>query len=192
MTAAVGVIQISDRRQLSDDELLGRIARGAPPLTVQLRDPTLGGQELLAWGRRLRDATRRVGAKLVVNDRLDLALLLAADGLHLGRHSMPVADVRAVLGETAWVSCSAHQVSDVVANARRGADASLLSPIFVSPGKGAALGLGALSDAREALGSLGHAVYALGGVTPERVAACMSAGASGVASIRSDLVSLAA
>jgi thiamine-phosphate pyrophosphorylase len=185
------VIQISDRAQLGDDELLRRVSRGGSGLAVQLRDPALEAADLLDLGRRLRRATREVGASLVVNDRLDLAILVEADGVHLGRRSVSVRDAREGLGPDAWVTCSAHSAEEALANARAGAQASLLSPIFSSPGKGEALGLEELGRARQLLGDHDHAVYALGGVDAERVASCLEAGADGVAAIRADLTTCA-
>jgi thiamine-phosphate pyrophosphorylase len=159
-------------------------------LAVQLRDPELPSAALLAVGLRLREATRAVGARLVVNDRLDLARLLGADGVHLGRRSVSVADARSFLGAGAWISVACHAVDEVVAAGRAGADAAVLSPIFASPGKGPPLGLEALAAARARLDAAGLeavALLALGGVDAERAGACFAAGADGVAAIRADL-----
>lgn len=182
------LVQISDRARVPDDELIRRIERGGPGLAVQLRDPALSAGELLALGRRLRSATRAVGARLWVNDRLDLAVLLDADGVHLGRASVSVADARRALGADRVVSRSAHSLDDVVRAAEAGADAVLLSPVFASPGKGAPLALGAVAEARHRLPSTTR-LYALGGVDLTNAASCVAAGATGVAAIRADLTS---
>lgn len=157
-------------------------------VSVQLRDPQLPARERLRLGRALREATRVMGASLVVNDRADLAVILGADGLHLGRGSMTAEEARELLGPEAWISMSAHSVEDVVTAARAGASAALLSPIFASPGKGAPLGVGALSEARAALAAEGLSIrlFALGGVTAVNAGACFAAGAEGVAAIRAD------
>jgi thiamine-phosphate pyrophosphorylase len=171
---------------------LARVARVAPHrgpgFAVQLRDPGLSARELLDLGVQLRDATRAAGAKLVVNDRLDLALAIGADGLHLGRRSMRVGDARAVAPDL-WISVSCHAVEEVPVAAQAGADAVLLSPVFVSPGKGPPLGIEGLASAR-AIAPRGLQILALGGVTTSNAAACFAAGASGVAAIRADLTSL--
>lgn len=193
------VQQITDLATLPETALFERLraaGQHAPAaranLSVQLRDPGLAVRELARLGAELRARTRDVGAALVVNDRVDLALLLEADGVHLGRRSVSVADARVLLGERAWLSTSAHSVDDVLAAARAGATATLLSPIFASPGKGAPLGVGALAEARAALAARGLTVqlFALGGVTLQNAAACLEAGADGVAAIRADLVPL--
>ena len=165
---------------------------GRARLSVMLRDPQLPLRELLRLGRSLRAATRELGVALIVNDRADLAVLLEADGIHLGRHSMAVTDARALLGPGAWVSTSAHSPADVIAAARAGANAALLSPIFASPGKGAPLGPAALEETRSLLAAEGLALrlYALGGVTPDNAARCFEAGADGVAAIRANLAEI--
>lgn len=188
---------ITDLTSVSEATVLERIARASrhpvesrARLSVQLRDPEIGVRDLANFGERLRKITSAVGARLIVNDRVDLALFLGADGVHLGRRSMDVADARRVLGPGAWISTSAHAIADVLAAARAGANAALLSPIFASPGKGAPLGVSALAEARRALSREGlylH-LYALGGVTPENAGTCLAAGAEGLASIRGDLI----
>jgi thiamine-phosphate pyrophosphorylase len=191
---ALRVIQISARGLVGDDEVLRRVQSlgndSGGAFAVQLRDRALAGGALYELGQKLRFATRAAGAGLIVNDRLDLALALGADGIHLGRHSVSVADARALLGPDAWVSMSAHDLDDVAAGRRAGATAVLISPIFTSPGKGPALGLAALTEARTLLSGSDVRLFALGGVTVERAPACFEAGADGVAAIRADLTPL--
>ena len=190
------VLQITDAGALPERALFDRIAALAalPPalracFAVQLRDPGLSTRALLALGGRLREATRALGAGFVVNDRLDLALALGADGVHLGRRSVPVRDARALLPPGAWISVACHAPAEVARAAAEGADAALLSPIFASPGKGPPLGIEALREARAALGERSAVqLLALGGVTAENAGACLAAGADGVAAIRADLV----
>lgn len=185
---------------VSETALFERLGRAADldsaaraHLSVQLRDPALPVRELLRFGHALRAVTRELGASLIVNDRVDLALLLDADGVHLGRHSMPVAAARALLGPARSIATSAHSLDDVVASARAGADAVLLSPIFASPGKGTPLGPAALAGARAALSAEGLSLrlFALGGVTAVNGRECLAAGADGVAAIRADLTRFA-
>ena len=155
---------------------------------MQLRDPGLRGRELLALGRRLRAATHAVGGRLWVNDRLDLAVLLEADGVHLGRASVSVADARRALSDDGVVTCSAHGIEDAVRAAADGADAVVVSPVFASPGKGPPVGLDALAETRRRLPAT-VGIYALGGIDPATASGCIAAGATGVAAIRADLTS---
>lgn len=200
--ASLRALQITDARALPEAEIVARIRRVAAlpeparrAFAVELRDPELPTRALLALGRTLRDETRAAGCALIVNDRLDLALLLDADGLHLGRRSIGVAEARALLGPDRFVSVACHSVDDVRRAATAGADAVKLSPIFASPGKGAPLGPAALGEARAALAACGKSaacLWALGGVDAENAALCFAAGADGVAAIRADLSTLLA
>src|SRR5262249_15230078 len=135
---------------------------------VQLRDPELPARSLLSKGIALRDRLRAMGAAIVVNDRLDLAIALGADGVHLGRRSVSVADARSIVGP-GGISVACHSVDEVRRAASEGADAALLSPIFASPGKGPPIGVAAIEAARAAIEARGSAlsILALGGITRE-------------------------
>ncbi len=179
------LLQITDAARVPFAELVARIERGGPELAVQLRDPALDARALFALGQALRERSRAAGALLFVNDRLDLAALLGADGVHLGRRSVSIRCARAFLGEV-LVSVSAHDVEEAVARAEQGADAVLLSPVFASPGKGRPLGAARLTEARARMSGR-CALLALGGVDRERARECLAAGADGVAAVRADL-----
>lgn len=188
-------VQITDQTQIAEEALLARLDglgapsehRAATPV-VMLRDPQLSSQRLLALARRLRDRTRAVGALLWVNDRLDVAALAGADGVHLGRRSVAIEEARRFLGSSCSISIACHDVEEVLSARDRGADAATLSPIFASPGKGSPLGLEAIRQARARLGDApGFTLLALGGVDASNVAPCLEAGADGAAAIRADL-----
>jgi thiamine-phosphate pyrophosphorylase len=159
-------------------------------LAVQLRDPHLSGQDLWRLAEALRARTRALGMSLIVNDRLDVAAAIGADGVHLGRRSVGIADARSLLGPATWVSVSAHSIADVRAGADAGASAVMLSPVFDSPGKGPALGADALREARRLIDARAVRPWliALGGIDAGRAAQALDAGADGVAAIRADLL----
>ena len=189
------VLQITaERRVLPEAELRARLdALASLPeaarrgYAVQLRDPELPARALLALGAPAPGGDARPGGGARgVNDRLDLAIALGADGVHLGRRSVSVADARALLPPGTWISVACHAVGDVVRAAGEGADAALLSPIFASPGKGPPLGVEAIREARDAVGE-DILLVALGGVREESAGACFAAGAGAVAGIRADL-----
>ena len=195
------IVQITSLALLPEAELVARLERlrALPPELrrhgmVQLRDPELPARELLRLGRRLRELTAAVGMGLVINDRLDLARLLSADGVHLGRRSTDVSHAREFLPEGLWVSLSCHSPEEVVQAEERGADAALLSPIFATPGKGTPLGTAAIREARKLVTRRGGniEILALGGVTTENARECLVAGADGVAGIRAELWGVAA
>lgn len=167
----------------SEAALLRRIgtlaARAAPgTVVVQLRDTCRPARERLAIGRELRRITLQTGQWLAVNDRLDLAVLLEAEWVHLGERSVSVADARSLMGGKVRISRACHDPS----RANSGADAILLSPVIAARKGRDALGPAALARARSAVGAASW-VYALGGVSAATAESCLAAGADGVAVI---------
>lgn len=190
MNAPPRLIALSDRSVAPAAVTLARFERlvhDARPGTVmlQLRDRELPVRERLAFGRELRALTTSAGQLFQVNDRLDLAALLRADAVHLGEGSVAALDARRLVGEGPLITRACHAAGDVTES---GVDGWLVSPLL-APRKGqAALGLGFLgglhAQAPAAAGSPGRPyLYALGGVTAENAAACLAAGATGVAVI---------
>jgi thiamine-phosphate pyrophosphorylase len=169
------------------DAAAGALPPGA--FGVQLRDKRrpVASLRMLALG--LRVVTRKHGAWLVVNGDAGLARDVGADGVHLGRGAGDVASARAMFGRRTWISVAVHSDDEARRAVEDGADAALVSPIFPTrpPSPTAApkreRGLHALRAARAVVGSRVR-LYALGGVTPERVAGCAAAGAYGVAVLR--------
>jgi thiamine-phosphate pyrophosphorylase len=184
--SAPDVIAITDPRW-SDDELalraeamLGAVPPGS--LALQLRDKVRDGRTILSLAERLHAICSRHRAPFYVNDRLDVALALAADGAHLGEASVEVPDARALLGPDRFISVSAHCLQDVERARLEGANAVLASPIFATPGKPTPQGTRFLSEARNRAGNV--RVYALGGVDVINAARCRDAGADGVGVVR--------
>lgn len=142
-----------------------------------------------ADARRLREATRAVGARFVVNagnvaDPLALARDVDADGVHLPAACMTtVQSVRDVLGGAAFASVAVHDDDAARSAVDAGASAILVSPIFTSD-KLPARGVEALQRARTITRGTSTQVLALGGVDARRAASCFDAGADGVAVIR--------
>ncbi len=155
-------------------------ASGPNGLLVQVRDKE-SPERRAKWAPALRDVTRSERALLVVNGDIALALAVDADGAHVPSHD--VAAARAVLGADAFVTTPAHDDDDVRKAVAARASAVLVSPIFATPGKGAARGPSAVANAR-VIASGALRVYALGGIDASCVAACAGAGADGVAVIR--------
>jgi thiamine-phosphate pyrophosphorylase len=163
------------------DAALAGLAPGTA--AIHLREKDLGGRELLALGRALSAVCRARRQLLLVNDRVDVALAAAADGVHLPAAGMSPADARRLLPPGALVGVSCHSVADVARARDAGASYAFLSPIFDTPSKrayGPPIGI----DALRAAALLGLPLVALGGVTPERAPALRAAGAGGVAAIR--------
>jgi thiamine-phosphate pyrophosphorylase len=180
------VVLITDPRW-SDDELAERAGRALAAVPrgsvgIQVRDKMRPARAVMALAERLRRVCREFGAPFYMNDRVDVALSLEAEGVHLGAGSIDVAEARQILGPRAFVSIAAHDAKDVVDAATNGATAALVSPIFATPGKAAPRGTSFISDAQSC--SSGLRLYALGGVDTANTPACIRAGADGVAVIR--------
>lgn len=157
---------------------------GAGLRAVQLREKDLSASELLDLARPLRDLTRHSGARLFINDRVDVALAIGADGIQRAHHSLPTATIRSVAGPGMLIGVSTHRPEEGRNAQIDGADFVVFGPIYDTPSKrpyGVPLGLDALARAVEAVTI---PVFAIGGITPERVSAVKAAGASGVAVIR--------
>jgi len=147
---------------------------------VQLREKDLAGRDLLTLADRLRAATARRGALLLVNDRIDVAIAIGADGIHLGGGSMPVSVARRLLGAAALIGISTHAPGEDTV----GADFAFFGPVWPTPSKTGAQGEARLT---EAVRASRIPVLAIGGVTAERARAACAAGAAGVAVIRAIL-----
>ena len=123
-------------------------------------------------------------ARILVNDRLDVALAAGAGGVHLGGQSLPVSAVRQVAPRPFVVGVSCHSMGEAIAAESAGADYLLLGPVFETPSKlqyGPPLGL---DELRKVTGQIRTPVLALGGISVERVRPCLEAGAAGIAGIR--------
>lgn len=183
------VVLITDPRH-SDariEAVLREAARvlGPRKLLVQLRDKIATDARLVVRARRLRAIADEVDALFVVNGSVAIAREVSADGVHLPK-AIDLGEARRILGNKALLSTSAHTDDDVRIAVREGATMVLVSPIYDSPGKGAARGEDALRTARTIVDDAAAytRIVALGGVTDDRSQACRSAGAHGVAVIR--------
>jgi thiamine-phosphate pyrophosphorylase len=156
---------------------------GAGLKAVQLREKDLASGELLALAQQLRESTRRHGASLLVNDRADVALAVGADGVHRTGSSLPISVIRSISPPRGLIGASVHSVAEARAAEPEGADFLFFGPVYDTPSKrryGPPQGLAVLERVASAVRL---PVFAIGGVTPARVAEVGRAGASGVAAI---------
>jgi thiamine-phosphate pyrophosphorylase len=149
---------------------------------VQLRRRGLPARDLESLARRLLDVARGTGSRILVNGRLDVALAVGASGVHLPADGLPTSRVRKAAPPDFVVSRSTHVPGEVERAFREGASFVVFGPIFPTPSKPGHPGVG-LDALREAVAAAPVPVYALGGVTPERVEQIACAGAHGVAGI---------
>lgn len=157
---------ITDRTQTAGRPLPAVVAQALEGgvRMLQLREKDLPSRELFTLATELRQITDRYNARLIINDRIDCALAVGADGVHLGISGIPVAAARAIAGKEFLIGYSAHAVSEALQAEQDGADFITFGPVFDTPSKrsyGQPLGVQALS---EAVNTLSIPVYALGGI----------------------------
>ena len=149
---------------------------------VQLREKLASTREFIEEALTIRDYLHSVHIPLIVNDRLDVALAVGAEGVHLGRADMPPAMARAVAGNSRiTIGVSVESVADALAAESNGADYLGVSPIFATPTKtdtAPALGRGGLQAIRQAVGL---PLIAIGGLNSGNAADIIRCGADGVA-----------
>jgi thiamine-phosphate pyrophosphorylase len=175
---------ITDRKQITVPLIEAiRLALEGGIRAVQLREKDLPVQELLALAREVRKMTREFGAKLFINDRVDVAVSVEADGVHLGHESMPVSAARTIVGKDMMIGVSTHTVDEARAAQAAGADLVTFGPIYETHSKarfGAPPGLEALRDAVKAVDI---PIFALGGIKSKNVGHVLWAGAYGISMI---------
>jgi thiamine-phosphate pyrophosphorylase len=148
---------------------------------VQIREPELTTRELARVAKRICRANRL--ARILVNDRADVAIAAGADGVHLRDGSVAAADIRKIAPGGFIISVACHSVEGARAAAESGADYIVLAPVFAPLSKPASRSPLGLDRLREAAASVSAPVIALGGITEENAGACLEAGAAGVAGI---------
>lgn len=168
---------ITDRRQAGGVDGLLRAIEKAHADLIQVREKDLTARELLDLTRKVLGV--RGHSPVLVNGRADVAKAAGAQGVHLPSNSISAARLRAF--EPGLIGVSCHSLEEARRAASEGADLLVFGPVYASPGKGPPAGLDAL---REVCRAVRIPVYALGGVNEENAAACVAAGATGIAGIR--------
>jgi thiamine-phosphate pyrophosphorylase len=164
------------------EDLVAAATRGGAT-AIQFRDKAQPARAMLETGRRLVEITRHAGVPLIVNDRLDVALVLDADGVHVGQDDIPVAEARRILGPRKIVGASAATVDEARQAEADGADYLGVGSIFPTPSKpdaGQAIGPAALRPIKAAVAI---PVVAIGGIDHANAGAAIRAGADGIAVI---------
>jgi thiamine-phosphate pyrophosphorylase len=189
------VCYVTDRKAFDPADSLARVsdairmAFAAGVDWVQIRERDLPGRALLKIVRNATEAAAQEQGRVLVNDRLDVALAGGAGGVHLARQSAPVREV------IAWcrngnapaefsIGVSCHSLEEAREAERDGASYVFFGPVFETPSKksfGKAQGIANLA---EACGAVRIPVLAIGGVNAENAAQCIQAGAAGIAAIR--------
>ena len=167
---------VTDRRQGDVLTAAARAVREGVDM-IQVREKDLPGGELFALVCRIRDLAGGTKTRVLVNDRLDVALAAGIDGVHLPANGLPAASVRPFVK---LLGVSVHTLEEAIAAESAGVDFIVFGPIFETPGK-TAVGLEPL---RKVAASVKIPVLAIGGIKLEGAGDVLAAGAAGVAGIR--------
>ncbi len=147
---------------------------------IQLREKNMSGKELYKEAVSLRGITLKHGATLIINDYIDIALSVNADGVHLGQEDMPIAEARKVLGRNKTIGISTHSLKQAIDAQMAGADYIGFGPVFRTTTKDAGnpKGTKALSKIKK---HIKIPVIAIGGITIENISQVFSSGTDAVA-----------
>ncbi len=148
---------------------------------VQLREKDCSTREFVQQALAIKDFLRNRRIPLIINDRLDVAQAVRADGVHLGQTDMPLEMAKEILGDSMIIGISAESLEDAIAAERGGADYLGVSPIYATPTKtdtAPPLGLAGLREIRKAVRL---PLVGIGGLNRQNCAEVIRSGADGVA-----------
>jgi thiamine-phosphate pyrophosphorylase len=148
---------------------------------VQLREKECSTREFIEQAMMLREYLKSQGIPLIINDRVDVAQAVKADGVHLGQRDMPLAMAKEILGATMIIGISAESLADAIAAEKGGADYHGVSPIYATPTKtdtAPPLGLEGLREIRK---HVRIPLVGIGGLNRQNSADVIRNGADGVA-----------
>jgi thiamine-phosphate pyrophosphorylase len=151
---------------------------------LQYRDKAASPRDLLKTCRELVSSLKPYGSSLVVNDRPDIAVLAGAAGVHVGQEDLEPEKARGVVGGDMWIGASTHNLEQFQAAAASSADYIAIGPIFPTTSKVNPDPVVGLELIREARSLTNKPIVAIGGITLERAASVIGAGADSVAVIR--------
>lgn len=172
---------ISDRDIASlSHSAIAKKALTAGVRMIQLREKKLSKKEIFSEAVSIRKLTRSYKATLIINDYIDIALAVDADGVHLGQDDMPMKEARMILGNKKIIGISTHSVKQAVRAQEEGADYIGFGPIFHTSTKDAGMpkGLKMLEEARR---NVSIPIAAIGGIKPDTAQAVLSSGADAIA-----------
>ncbi|MGH9320758.1 MAG: thiamine phosphate synthase, partial [Vicinamibacteria bacterium] len=150
---------------------------------VQLRAKELSAREFLSWAETAREASSESGIRLVINDRVDVALLVGADGVHLGQDDISPESARKILGPGAIVGLSTHSLEEAGSSTRAPVDYVAIGPIFETSTKLGGPDPIGIEGALAVRAVVRRPLVAIGGITLERAPALFEAGIDGLAVI---------
>ncbi len=171
-----------DRPDLSYPAVAEQLCTGGACL-LQLRVKRRPSRDFLSDAIEVGRICRRHGTTFIVNDRLDVALAVGADGVHLGQDDLPLPAARRLCGPEKIIGVSTHSLAQALAAQAAGADYVGFGPLFGTTSKATGYTPRGLDRLAEVCNRLTIPVVAIGGITTERAPAALAAGAASVAMI---------
>ncbi|MGB5931814.1 MAG: thiamine phosphate synthase [Anaerolineae bacterium] len=150
---------------------------------IQFRDKQMSTRQLVETARKIKELTDEASIPLIINDRLDVALAVDADGVHVGQDDMPAALARQLIGPHKILGVSASTVEEALQAEREGADYVSASPVFTTPTKPDAPPPTGLEGLKAIVEAVNLPVIAIGGINEKNAAEVIEAGAQGIAVI---------
>lgn len=147
---------------------------------IQLREKTISDSEFKSLAIEVRDSAAKKGTLFIVNDRVNIARELNADGVHLGQQDMNVSDARDIIGNEKIIGVSTHNIVQARKAQKEGADYIAIGPVYPSSTKDYEPPVG-LKVVQEILKEINIPVFAIGAITLENLDEVLKAGASRVA-----------
>lgn len=169
---------------LSHAEQVEKLISGGASF-IQLREKYASPGEFYEDARRAIEIARKNSVKIIINDRVDIALALRADGAHLGQDDLPPGRAREILGENAIIGFSTHSVKQAIEAVRFPIDYVAIGPVFATQTKenpDETVGTEGVRRVREAIGDF--PLVAIGGITAQNFSEVFEAGADSLAVIK--------
>lgn len=169
--------------KLSHRAQVERLIAGGAKI-IQLRDKNAAPKDFFADAARALEIARKKSVKIIINDRVDIALALKADGVHLGQDDLPPAEARKILGENAIIGFSTHSINQAVEAVKLPVDYIAVGPVFPTRTKenpDAVVGIETVKAVRASIGNF--PLVAIGGINFQNFREVLDAGADSVAVI---------
>lgn len=169
----------------NDDDFLNAVAsslKGGVQI-VQLREKNSSAKRILELGKKIRELTSLFNAIFIVNDRIDIAQALDADGVHLGQDDMDIKDAREIIGHNKIIGISTHAPEQALKAVESGADYIGVGPVFETPTKAGRKAVG-LEYVKWASENVSIPFYAIGGIDLSNVDEVLKNGAQNIAVVR--------
>ncbi len=169
----------------NDDAFLDAVAsalKGGVDI-LQLREKTMPANRIIELGKKIKLLCAEYGATFIVNDRVDIAYVLEADGVHLGQDDMDVESARKILGNNAIIGVSTHAPEQAQKAVADGADYIGMGPVFTTPTKPGRKSVG-LEYVEWVSNNIDIPAFAIGGIDPDNVNEVIAHGAKRIAVVR--------